>query len=167
MWDYNPMYDFSLNICVRFDAVEEIFHKFSGALPKHHGLSYTAVPSLKFFTKGAAKFRVTTPDEITAAVKVLSSVLLHEVIPFFDAHNDLPALEKFVNSEHPEAETMNHPARAMHAVILAHLAGNKNFDKIVSEGRAVMKITETDPPTPYNQFNPLVAYLRATGHPTT
>ena len=31
LWDYEPEFEFSLNICIRLDAVEEIFHRFSRA----------------------------------------------------------------------------------------------------------------------------------------
>jgi hypothetical protein len=41
-----------LNICVQLDAVEEIFHRFSGAQPKYHSMSFTTVTRLEHFTGG-------------------------------------------------------------------------------------------------------------------
>jgi hypothetical protein len=57
---------------------------------------------------------------------------------------------------HPKAAVL----RLSHSPNLAHLTGNPQFDALVSAFRTVMKISASDPPTPNNQFNPLVAYLK-------
>ena len=50
LWDYNPTFEFSLNICIRLDAVEDVFHHFSGSPPKYHSMSFTTMTRLEYFT---------------------------------------------------------------------------------------------------------------------
>ena len=47
--DYNPEFHFSLTICVRLEAVEETFHRFSGSPPKYHSMSETTITRLDYF----------------------------------------------------------------------------------------------------------------------
>ncbi len=47
LWDYRPEFQFSLNICIRLDAVEEVFHQFSGS--RNHSSSFTTMTRLEYF----------------------------------------------------------------------------------------------------------------------
>jgi hypothetical protein len=55
LWDYNPEFVFSLNICIRVDGAEEVFHQFSGSPAKYHSLSVTTITPLEYFTGGASE----------------------------------------------------------------------------------------------------------------
>ena len=155
-WDYKPAFEFSLNICIRLYAVEEIFHRFSGAPPKYHSLSYTTITRSEHFTGGSSKYRVTTAEEVASVGVVLSSVVRNKIIPFFDEHQDLQSVDKVVNVEQPGIDITLSPSGAMHSVILAHLAGNKDFERIVIKHRTDMGLTpEVDHP-----FNRLVNHLQ-------
>ncbi len=57
LWDYNPEFEFSLNIGIRLDAVEDIFHRFSGSpSAKYQAMSYTTLTPLERFTDGQSKY---------------------------------------------------------------------------------------------------------------
>src|SRR5262245_42883866 len=72
LWDYNPEFEFSLNICIRLDAVEEVFHRFSGSQPKYHGMSFTTITRLEYFTGGSGRYRVTSAGDVASAGTILS-----------------------------------------------------------------------------------------------
>ena len=155
LWDYRPEFQFSLNICIRLDAVEDIFHKFSGS--SDHSASFTTMARLEYFTGGSAKYKVTTAEEVTSAGVGLASVIRDKILPFFDENEDVKALDRTVNAKYPGIDITQYPWRAMHAVILAHLAGNADFESLVVKYRNEMQLaSETAHP-----FNQVVQYLKA------
>ncbi len=154
--DYNPEFEFSLNICIRLDAVEELFHKFSGSPPKYHSMSDTTITRLEHFTGGPAKYKVTTAGDVASAGGILASAIRDKIIPFLNEHKDAKALDRAVNCERPGIDITQNPSGAMHAVILAHLAGNKDFDRLVAKHRTDMQLA----PEVAHAFNRLVEYLK-------
>src|ERR1700729_2445177 len=74
LWDYNPEFEFSLNICIRLDAVEEIYHRFSGSPPKFHSMSFTMMTRLEHFTGVPARYKVSTAEDVASVGDVLSGV---------------------------------------------------------------------------------------------
>src|SRR4051812_18988835 len=83
LWDYQPEFEFSLNVCVRLEAVEEVFHQFSGAPPKYHTMSFTTISRLEQFTTGPARYRVTTAEDVASAGAALAAVIHKRILPFF------------------------------------------------------------------------------------
>src|ERR1700729_687774 len=75
LWDYNPEFEFSLNICIRLDAVEHVFHRFSGSPRKYHSMSFTTITRLEHFARGPGKYKVTTEGDVTSAGVALSDVI--------------------------------------------------------------------------------------------
>jgi hypothetical protein len=157
VWDYNPVFEFSLNICIRLDAVEDVFHLFSGSPPKYRAMSYTTITRLSHFMGEPARFKVMTPDDAASVGHVLSDVIRETILPFFDAYQDVQTLDRVVNGESPGIDITLNPSGAMHAVILAHLAGNNEFDRLVAKHRTDMQLT----PDVVHPFNRLVEYLKA------
>jgi hypothetical protein len=156
LWDYHPEFLFSLNICIRLDAVEEILHRFSGSPPKYHSMSDTTITRLEYFTGDPGRYKVTTASDVASAVGSLSSVIREKIIPFFDKHHDVLALDAAVNCQRPGIDITQNPPGAMHSVILAKLAGNKDFDRLVVKHQTEMELApEADHP-----FNRLVEYLQ-------
>lgn len=154
--DYNPEFVVSLNICIRLDAVEDIFNMFSGVAPKYHSATPTTITRLEYFTGGRGEYKVTTPADVAFLGTVLSPIIRNKIIPFFNEHQDVQALDRAVNYQQPGIDFTQNPAKAMHAVILARLAGNKDFERIVAKHRTGMQLApEVDHP-----FNRLVEYLR-------
>lgn len=155
--DYNPEFVFSLVMCIRLDAVEEIFHLFSGSPnAKYQAMSYTTITRLEYFTGGPTDFKVATADDVTSAGTVLSSVIREKIIPFFDEHKDVSALDTAVNWQEPGIDITQNPSGAMHSIILAHLAGSQNFDALVAKHRSEMQLGREV----VHPFNRLVEYLK-------
>ena len=97
LWDYRPEFQFSLNICIRLYAVEEVFHQFSGS--RNHSSSFTTMTRLEYFAGARAKYKVTTAEDVTSAGIGLASVIRDKIIPFFDENKDVKALDRTVNFE--------------------------------------------------------------------
>jgi len=65
-------------------------------------------------------------------------------------------LDRTVNHDQPGIDITHNPSGAMHSVILAHLAGDTDFDRLVARHRNDMQLApELDHP-----FNHLVEYLK-------
>jgi hypothetical protein len=156
LWDYNPEFEFSLNICIRLDAVEEVFHQFSGSPPKYHPLSFTIATHLEHFTGGPAKYKVSTAGDVTSVGGALSGIIQDKIIPFFDEFKDVQALDRGVNRCQPGIDKTRNPSGAMHAVILAHMAGNTDFDSLVTKLHNDMQLAPDVP----HAFNRLIEYLK-------
>jgi hypothetical protein len=154
--DYNPEFEFSLNICVRLDAVEEVFHQFSGSSPRYHSMSDTTITRLEHFTGGSARYKVTTAADVASVGGVLSSIIRDKIVPFFNEHQDVEALDRDVNCQQPGIDITQNPSGAMHAVILACLAGNKDFERVVAKHQTDMELA----PEVTHPFNRLVEYLK-------
>jgi hypothetical protein len=157
LWDYNPEFEFSLNICIRLDAVEEIFHRFSGSPALYHSMSVTTITRLEHFTGGPAKYKVKTAGDVTSVGSILLPAIQEKILPFFHEHKDVQALDRAVNCEHPGIDITQNPSGAMHAVILARLAGNKDFERLVVKHRTDMQLAAEVP----HPFNRLVEYLKS------
>jgi hypothetical protein len=155
LWDYNPEFEFSLNICIRLDAVEEIFHQFSNSPPKYHAMSFTTITRLEHFSAGSGRYKVTTAEDVASAGSDLAVVIRDKIIPFLNEHEDVQAVDRAVNWQQPGIDITQNPSRAMHAVILAHLAGHKDFERIVAKHRTDMQLANEVA----HPFNRLVEYL--------
>src|SRR5579871_6551822 len=46
--DYNPEFQFSFNLCVRLEAVQEIVNRFSGSPTKYHSTTLSSITQLEF-----------------------------------------------------------------------------------------------------------------------
>ena len=156
LWDYNPEFEFSLNICIRLDAVEEIYHRFSRSPPKFHFMSFTMMTRLEHFTGVPARYKVLTAEDVASVGDVLSGVIRAKIVPFFNENENINDLDRTVNSERPGIDVTQNPSSAMHSIILAHLAGNKDFDRLVVENRTDMQLA----PGVAHPFNSLVEYLK-------
>ena len=77
-------------------------------------------------------------------------------MPFFDQHMDLASLDKAVNREMPGIDVTQPPWGAVHSVILAHLARNPDFERVVAKHRTEMQLgADVDHP-----LNRVVSYLK-------
>lgn len=156
LWDFNPEFEFSLNICVRLDAAEEIFNLFSGSPPKYHSTTITTITPLEHFIGGSAKYKVCTVDDVMAVGRVLSGVIRDKIMPFFNEHKDARALDRAVNIQQPGIDISQYPWKAMSSIILARLAGNKDYERLVAKHRTDMQLA----PELAHPFNRLVEYLK-------
>ena len=156
LWDHSPRFDISLNICIRLDAAEQIYHRFSGSPPKYQSMSTTTITRLEYFTGGPRRYSLVTADDVTSVGREICKVVRDKVIPFLDRHKDAKSLDEAVNCTQPGLDITQDPAGSMEAVILAHLAGNPDFDAVVTKLRQRMELS----PEADHAFNRLAAYLK-------
>jgi hypothetical protein len=156
LWDYHPDFEFSLNICIRLDAVEATFHRFSGSPANYHRMSFTMIARLEQFTGGPPRYKVRSVEDAAYVGQLLSSDIRDKIVTFFRENETVTDLDRTVNIEHPGIDVTQNPSGAMHAIILARLAGNKGFEKLVSKHQAEMQLA----PGAQHPFNHLVDYLR-------
>src|SRR5262245_34505623 len=48
LWNYHPLFAFSLTMTVRLDAVQAIVNQFSGSPPRFHSITTTSLTQLEF-----------------------------------------------------------------------------------------------------------------------
>ena len=101
------------------------------------------------------KYKVTTAADVASVEGALSAVIRDRIIPFFNEHQDVKALDRAVNCQEPGVDISQEPSASMTAVILARLAGNKDYERIVAKRRSKMQLAPEAP----HQFNRLVEYL--------
>jgi hypothetical protein len=137
--DYNPVFIFSLVLCTRLDEVERIFNRFSGSPPKYQAMTLTTMTPLEFFypsCQGKKEYKVQTAEDIAKAVRDLSSAGGNLNL-FLDRHQDVESLDAAMNSaDGPRFDKSSDPYRAMHALILARLAKNPEFEKLAARYEA-------------------------------
>jgi hypothetical protein len=143
--DYSPAYIFSLSLSTRLESVQSILNLFSGSPPRYHASTVTAITQLDYFSKKPkTEYAVRTAADISSAILDLEPTVRERIIPFLDRHQDVMAWDKAVNSTSNDVcgggtlsdrcdsvDNSNHPYRGMTAVVLAHLAGNPDFEEIV------------------------------------
>jgi hypothetical protein len=83
-------------------------------------------------------------------------VIRDKIIPFLDENKGVWALDRSVNGQQPGIDTTNPSSGAMHAIILAHLAKNPDYDRIVAKYRTEWKLA----PDADHRFNHLAEYLK-------
>jgi hypothetical protein len=138
LWDYNPVFQFSLTAGIRIDAVEEIFHRCSGAPAPYQKLSSTTLTQLPFFG-GPAQIEVTAPDQVSAATAQLAPVITGKILPYFGRYSDVAALDGALNGgAEPGVDTTQLPSRALHWVAIAYLADNADVEQIAARFAAEM-----------------------------
>lgn len=156
LWDHNPRYDFSLDLTIRLDPVEAIFNQFNSADEKYHVLTVTTITNVDYFASGFDKLRVVTADDVRAHQAKFTALLRDKILPFCDQHQTIEALDTAVNVRSPSIDVAQNPAGAMHAVILARLAKNPNFARLVARHRRALGGWFGKAPP---QFEALVKYL--------
>lgn len=150
-------YEFCLIVCIRHEAVEELFHLFSGSsTPRYQAMSQTVAIPLEHFTPEAS-FHVNCTSDVVSATKQLAPVLRDEILPFTDRHRAIKQLDALVNGP-VRADITLHPSGGMHAIILAHLADNPAFDELADKYQHEM---QTGPNTGFiERYDLLLAHLR-------
>jgi hypothetical protein len=159
--NYEPVFIVGLIACIRLEAVEDIFHLFSGSPTREYQLmSFTTGTPLRYFAAGASEFKIGSHDELLTALDSAAAIVRSKILPFFEMHQDVQSLDATINNggvARQDIEMRHEPAGAMRAVILAHLAGNSNFEQLVARRRSEMGVAEDNHE---HMFNRLVVYLR-------
>jgi hypothetical protein len=156
-YDYHPQFDFSLVVSIRLDLAERLIHPFTGTPSQYQDGTVTSSFRLDYFTTGQTRFTVTCEEEIRSAMTEVAHVIRNEIIPFLNLHQDVASLDMVMNrSEKPLTIPMQ-PYRGMHGIILAKLAGNPDFEKLV---KRYLDEMESIPHQEKEKFIKLTNYLR-------
>ncbi len=159
VWDYADAVQFSLTICTRLEAVEALFLPFSGILPEYHVSSDTCLMKLGAFVPEPERITVYDATTIQMAVEQLSPCIIRQILPFLDEHRDVKSLDHLMNDQGvPHRESAYLWSFAMHAVILARLAQNPDFDRLVERYRNEIREWDDDDKDRYEK---LVERLRS------
>jgi hypothetical protein len=153
--DYWPDFVFSLCACIRLDAVENIFNQFSGVEPKFQSSTTTTITRLEYFTGGPAEYKVASPNDVAVAGDMLDPIIRNKILLFFEQLKDVESLDRAVNRQQPSIDITQNPSGAMHSLILANLAHNPDFDRLLAKHRGGEILAEMDHP-----LNRLVDYLK-------
>ncbi|WP_432537908.1 hypothetical protein [Kineococcus arenarius] len=144
LWDYQPDFQFSLVAGIRVDAVEDVFNKFSGATGKNATLTLTTMTPLSFFDDSRPQYEVRTPEEADRAVEQLKETTRSKIVPFFEEHADTHSLDDVLHTRPQPGFDITEPfSHAMHALIVARLAGNPDYPSLVA--RYAAELTNLHP----------------------
>jgi hypothetical protein len=173
LWDYNPQFKFSLTLCVRLDAVQDIVNQFSGSPPQYHKITLTSLTQLEYLglpaEAGRVAYQASSEPELAAVLPGVAAMVRERVVPFFEEYQDVAALNRGLNPDGAERLTQlqwppdrrefdasNPPYRAMAAVTVARLAGDPRWQELVAAYRAQSaRLAEDD----RRKFERLVAFL--------
>jgi hypothetical protein len=165
LWDHKGEFQFSLTMCIRIEAVEAISNLFSGVLPEYQASSDTCVINLQAIVPELDRLTVWDLPTIQQAVTQLSPYISTRLLPFLDEHRDLRSVDRLLNQDIPLEQIAGMSGKgswvlwfAMSAIILARLAQNPEFDKLVERYRNEIRIFPKDDQEKYEK---LVEYLRS------
>lgn len=137
--DYRPLVEIALIVTVRLEAVENVFHLFSGVDPEYRGLSSTIITPFHYFTGGSAEIKVRTIEELVAIFDTWQERMHAEVLPYLDAVTDVASLDRYINVKNDILDITQPPYSFMHHIVVAKLAANPNYDNLVSLHRSEMR----------------------------
>ena len=178
--DRNPLFEFSLTLCIRLEAVQEITNRFTGSLPEYHGISVTSITQLEHMGLRAdrgvsVRYCVESEADLTAILPRILTVVRERVLPFFEEYRDLAAVNRGLNPKgtgkwwtrllqflmpagRREFDATDLPYRAMKGVTVAHLARDPRLAALITAYRCqVSSMPESD----RQKFENLVDYLSA------
>lgn len=142
--NYNPTYDISCFVGIRIDEAGKMFNHVSGCFDeKKPDDRFNTNTKLAYFSGQPFRYTVVSMEDIDALVAYVSPILLERVIPFLDQIFTVQSLDKVFNAEDdPTFSPPSIPYGAMNSLIVAHLAGNKNYDRLLAlyESRAVGQV---------------------------
>lgn len=159
LYDYNPLFVFSLTIGIRLDAVEDIVNQFSGTVGPGQAQTTTSLTQLGYFThENRKEYEVSTKEEIDSALSDLTTLINSKILPFLEQYQDVQSLDDAINKKKlPEFDSTQPLSHAMQSITLAKLANNPSFSALVTEYK---KSLENFHPADREQFDRLASSLQ-------
>jgi hypothetical protein len=157
---YAPSWIICPCAAVRFDEVEDIFHRTSGFMPEFH--KGTDTVGIEMWRDYGDEYRIRI-NEPYQAQDVTDRVLqsFHDIAdPYFAKFNGLKAVDSALNN-HPTERCIDQIEpffRCTHGLIVAKLTARSNYDELVSTYRGIMEKYMGGPRLP--EFESLVLDLR-------
>ena len=141
MVSYPPSWIICPCAAVRFDAVEDIFHRTSGFRPEFHKGTDTIGIEMWRDYGDEYRIRINEPYQAQEATdRVLQS--FHDIAdPYFAKLSGLKAVDSALN-DHPTERCIDQVEpffRCTHGLIVAKLTARTNYDELVSIYRATLE----------------------------
>ena len=154
--DYNPVFAFSVNVGLRFDAIEDITNQFPPAPQEAAKNSLSVVLGLPYFTGRDGRYEVQSFEEIDDALAELQTAFTTAIFPFLEHCTSLEAGERLLNDSVGKPFITRPDRVALSGVTAAALCRRSDFSDIVSRYRDAM--SQYVPPI-RQRFETLVTHL--------
>lgn len=171
--NYKPLFEFSLTLTVRLDAVQEIVNRFSGSPPEYHAITMTSLTQLEFLglsaEGGCVEYRASSEPELATVIPGVAAMVHERIVPFFEEYRDVTSLNRGLNPRGAERVTQQQwprnrrafdssyePYRAMSGIAVARLAGDPRWPELVVAYREQLSELDEDDRRKYEE---LVAHL--------
>jgi hypothetical protein len=122
-WELNPC------LLLRFNCIEDIFHKISGFEQKYQKGTPTIGTSLENYMKDGSGYRytLTEEDQIDEIGKELQMLFCNVALPFFEKYNSLVVLDEALNTDTKDTSLTGDIFKGLKALISAKLSGRLNY----------------------------------------
>jgi len=130
-----PGYRICPSVCVRFDEVEDIFHRTSGWEPEYQKDTPTVGVDLwRVHGKEGYQIPLRGAEEVEAVVSRLSTIFRENALPYYAQFCSLAAVDAALNDQ-PTQPCIHRGLpwlRCSTGAIVAKLTGRKNYDELIS-----------------------------------
>ncbi|MDH6125482.1 hypothetical protein [Kitasatospora sp. GP82] len=138
--DYAPVVEVGIELAVRHDAVESVFHRTSGIDKRYQAGTSTIGGDFAEVTGiPSARIEIAPPGDVGEAVRRLISTV-EPAERYFARFSDLAEVDRELNS-HPECRTPNRPMpwlRCSTGLIVARLVGRPDYGLLLAAYREQM-----------------------------
>lgn len=160
---YKDLYGFRVapTLAIRFNQIEEIFHRFSGYEKKYQGDTHTIVTEIWRLKNDRAsyEYQLASTEDISSITDELILVFKDCADTYFKKHISLNDIDSLLNNE-PNQESIHQImdyARCSRGAITAKLCHRNDYDEIVSIYRQRMQ--DQDHGFYLSQFDALLKFL--------
>jgi hypothetical protein len=120
---------------IRFEQIEEIFHKESEFSNKDQKGTSTVGCSIENFLapsdNNSFRKTISSENDITITCNFFYYLFQSIVVPFFNKYNSLESLNELINSHPKENLNLIHPIfRGSKGLIIAHLLKDEDFEQL-------------------------------------
>jgi hypothetical protein len=136
--DYEPVFGFSMNVGLRFDAIQDVANPLYPLDRRYWADAFTVLLKPAYFLGGDMRFEVQTSEEIDQAMTAIHGLLKGHVFPFFDACQDLASVERLLNRDPGNPWTSHQGGHAITGVVAAALCRRPDFADIVARYRTIL-----------------------------
>jgi hypothetical protein len=135
--NFAPRFEFALAFCVRAEAAEAVLQQFVDVPPQFREMTETCCVTMDQLVPGLGRrIAVNNKRSLRHALAELIPALDQVVPQFLETHQDLHGIDRLLNGSTREwFASAQPPYYSMNAVIVARLAGNPEFDQLVSTHR--------------------------------
>lgn len=134
--DFNPVFEFSFIVGIRFDCIEEILNIALNREERFWNLGLTAILFPRFFIGTDLLFEVKSADEIYQATLKIDEIFNDKILPRINIYNDIISVDRLLNDEMAFDKNSNFESVAQSGVVSAALCGRDDFFEIVDRYRA-------------------------------